>query len=74
MLHKEGSFWFRYTLTTLDHFVQTVVVTKLQQNVAIIAVLKEMLVFANVLVFEGSVDLDFGLKLFVVERGVTCDG
>jgi len=51
-----------------------VVVTKLQQNVAIIAVLKEMLVFANVLVFEGSVDLDFGLKLFVVERGVTCDG
>jgi uncharacterized membrane protein len=38
-------------------------VTKLQENVAVVTVLKEMLVLANVLMLQIAVNLDFSLKL-----------
>ena len=37
--------------------------TKFEQDIAILSILKKVLVLADVVVFERSVNLDFGLKL-----------
>ena len=59
--HKQGSFWLCETLSALDHFIQTLVVAKFKQNVAIVAIFEEVLVFTNILVFQCAVDLNLGL-------------
>mmetsp|Transcript_27605 Transcript_27605/g.64811 ORF Transcript_27605/g.64811 Transcript_27605/m.64811 type:complete len:211 (+) Transcript_27605:3275-3907(+) len=57
--HEKRSFLFGQTLTTFDHFIHALIVTKFKQNVAIRFVLKEMFVLANVLMLECPMDFDF---------------
>jgi hypothetical protein len=66
--HEEGSFWFRQTFASLDQFVHALVVAEFQQNVAILAIFKEMLIFTYILVFQCPVNLDFSLQLYRIER------
>lgn len=61
--HEEGRFGFRQSLSSFDHFIQTLVVTQLEEDVTIVTILKEVFVFTYVLMFECTVDLDLGLEL-----------
>ena len=66
LLQEIGSFGFGEALSPFDHFVETLVVTQLEQDVAIVAIFKVVFVLTNVLVFERSMNLDLGLELFIV--------
>ena len=63
-LRKEiRSFGLCQAFPPLDHFVHTLVVTKLQKNVTVATILKVVLVLTDVLVFQRTMNLDFRLQL-----------
>ena len=63
MTQKIGGFRFSQSFPSLYHFIQTLVVTKLKQNVAVAAVLKVVLVLTDVSVFQSAMNFYLGLKL-----------
>jgi hypothetical protein len=50
-------------LSAAQKFVQRLILAKLQQNVDIFCILKEMLESNNVVVMQTSMNLNFGHKL-----------
>ena len=60
---KEGSFCFSQPLSSLDHFVHTLVVTKFKKDITVLSIFEKVFVLADIVVFERSVNLDFGLEL-----------
>ena len=69
LFSEVGGFRFREALSTLNHFVHALIVTKFQQNVAIFTILKEVLVLADMFVLQCSVNLDFRLELWLQAEG-----
>jgi len=66
--HEVRRLRLRQALPSLDHLVHALVVTELQQNVAVIPIFEEVLVLADVFVLESPMNLDFRLQLRVIER------
>ena len=63
LAHEVRCFGLGQALAPFDHFVQALVVTQFEEDVAVVAIFKKVLVLAHVLVFERSMDLDFCLQL-----------
>mmetsp|Transcript_24372 Transcript_24372/g.70101 ORF Transcript_24372/g.70101 Transcript_24372/m.70101 type:complete len:311 (-) Transcript_24372:1790-2722(-) len=63
LLHVVLDLRLRESLPSLDHFVHGLVVAQLEKDVAVDLVLEEVLVLADIVVFEAAVDLDLGLEL-----------
>ena len=56
-------FNFMKTLSSSQKFIQTLILTQLEQNVDIISIFKEMLELNNVLMLNGPVNFDLTHKL-----------
>ena len=65
------------SLAPLEKFIQTLVLTKLEKYVNAFRVLEEVHELANILVLDGSMDLDFGHQLLLgsasLQRGLVDD-
>jgi hypothetical protein len=63
LTHNKGCFGLGQALSTLDHLVHTLIVTQLQQDITVLAILKEMFVLTHMPVLERAVNLNFRLQL-----------
>lgn len=63
LLQEIGCFRFCESFSPFDHFIETLIVTQLEQDVAIVAIFKVVFVLTNVFVFECAMNLDLGLQL-----------
>ena len=68
MSHVVCGFGFRQSFATFEQFIQTLIVTQLQQDVTILLVFKEMFEFAHVRMLQRAMDFDLGLQLVEEEE------
>jgi hypothetical protein len=63
LVHEVSRFRFCQSLPPFDKLVNALVVAEFKENVTVVSILKEVLVFTNVSVLQGSMNFNLRLQL-----------